>query len=508
MAGWASPVGSPPAWLVTTLALVATAAFVAALMPLRAHLSAATTALVLVLPVVGGVSAGGFGTGLVVTAACFLAYDYLFLPPYYTLYIAKAQDWVALGVYAVVMVLVARVVSDLRAARSESVDRARELRRLFDLSELLVKDLPGPELLQAIVDSVRSAFELSSVSLLLPRQGELQVVASAGSPVPGQPATGQGAMFAQAAAFAAGPGPVSMGPTPAHPGDYQAVALVASGKAVGLLAVRGAPGSPAQQELLKAFANHLALTLERASLREEALRARLLDEMEGLRRALVGAVSHDLRTPLATIKVSASTLVEAGASLSPDDARELAELVDAQADRLDRLVSNLLDMTRVQAGALVLRRQPVVVPDLLEEAVLVLGRSARREDLRWRARRDLPPVDADPVLARQILANPLDNAFRHSPPGAPVTVHAAEREDGRVEIRVSDSGPGVPPEDSSSVFQMFERREAGGRGGLGLAIAKAFVEAHGETIWMDPPTGQDGERGARFAFTLPRADIG
>ncbi len=502
MPGWASPAGRPPAWLVTALALVATAAFVAALMPLRAHLSAATTALVLVLPVVGGVSAGGFGTGLVVTAACFLAYDYLFLPPYYTLYIAKVQDWVALGVYAIVMVLVARVVSDLRAARSESVDRARELRRLFDLSELLVKDLPGPELLQAVVDSVRSAFELSSATLLLPRQGELQVVASAGSPVLDQPAHEGGAVFA------AGPGPVSMGPTPADPGNYQAVALVASGKAVGLLAVRGAPGSAAQQELLKAFANHLALTLERAGLREEALRARLLDEMEGLRRALVGAVSHDLRTPLATIKVSASTLVEAGAELSPDDARELAELVDAQADRLDRLVSNLLDMTRVQAGALVLRRQPVAVPELLEEAVLVLGRSARREDLRWRASRDLPPVDADPVLARQVLANLLDNAFRHSPPGAPVTVHAAEREDGRVEIRVSDSGPGVPAEDRSSVFQMFERREAGGRGGLGLAIAKAFVEAHGETIWMDPPTGQDAERGARFAFTLPRAEIG
>ena len=478
-------------------ALAATAVLAVVMLPLRPHLNAATTALVLVLPVAGGVMAGGFAAGLVAIAACFLTYDYLFLRPYYTLYIAKAEDWVALGVYAAVMVLVSRVVAVARAAQAQSQEKAQELRRLFDLSELLVRDLPGPEVLAAIVGSVKSAFDVEGVSLLLPEEGRLQVVASAGTPLPED----------EAAELAARPGPVNMNASGRAPGGYQAVALSASGRAVGLLAVRGSRGGPEEQELMRAFGNHLALALERASLREEALRARVLDEMEGLRRALVGAVSHDLRAPLATIKVAASTLLDDGATLDPADVVELAELVDAQADRLDRLVTNLLDMTRIQAGALELRRQPVALPDLLEEALLVLGSSARRSDVRWRSSSDLPLVDVDPVLVRQALANLLDNAFRHSPPGQPVTVHALARADGKVEVRVTDSGPGVPPSERAGVFQMFERREASGRGGLGLAIVRAFVEAHGETIWLEAAPGPGSGTGARFVLTLPSAGL-
>ena len=201
-------------------------------------------------------------------------------------------------------------------------------------------------------------------------------------------------------------------------GYFQTVALVATGQAIGLLAVRGSGGPKAEQELLRAFANHLALALERARLREEAVRARLLEEIDTLRRALVGAVSHDLRTPLATIKLSASALVDSGASLSPEDIKELAELVDAQADRLDRLVSNLLDMTRIQSGALELRRQPAALGDLVDEALLVLGRSGRSAEVDLVVPDDLPLVDVDHVLVRQVLANLLDNALRHSPPRA------------------------------------------------------------------------------------------
>jgi two-component system sensor histidine kinase KdpD len=229
----------------------------------------------------------------------------------------------------------------------------------------------------------------------------------------------------------------------------------------------------------------------------------LLEEVDRLRRALVGAVSHDLRTPLATIKVSASALLENGASLSPGDLKELAELIDAQADRLDRLVSNLLDMTRIQSGALELRRQPAAVADLVDEALLVLGRGGQAGDIRWRAPADLPLVDVDHVLVRQVLANLVDNALRHSPPGAPVTVSARRVAGEKVEVRVTDSGPGVPRAEQERIFQMFSRREAGGRGGLGLAISQAFVEAHGERIWVEDAGGRAGAKGARFVFTLP-----
>ncbi len=523
-------------------ALALTAVLTAVLLPLRPQLSGAPSALVLVVPVVVGVSIGGFGVGLLAAGACFLVYDFAFLPPYYTLYVRRDADWVALGVYAAVALIVARVVAAARSARAESQRRAADVRRLFDVSELLVRELPASLLLESIVSSVRSAFDLEGVALLLPVDGHLQPVASAGEPLPPEEAAHLSAGGAEPVSlrpvprrpaslrpaprrpfprrpfprrpFPRRPGPGRPSPTerildepfhartlPGRDGSWQAVALVAGSNAVGLLAVRGASGARDEQELLRAFANHLALALERATLREEALRARLLGEVDLLRRSLVGAVSHDLRTPLATIKLSASTLLESGSSLTPGDVKELASLVDAQADRLDRLVSNLLDMTRIQAGALELRRQPCAVADLVDEALAVLGRSGQNGEVSWQAPADLALVDVDAVLVRQALANLVDNAFRYSPDGATVTVAAREVAGQKVEVSVSDKGPGVPEEERTRIFQMFERREAGGRGGLGLAITQAFIEAHGERIWVGPADGG----GARFAFTLPIA---
>jgi two-component system sensor histidine kinase KdpD len=510
-----------PLALGVAAAIGLTAALTALLLPLRSDLGSATVALVLVVPVVAGVSVGGFGAGLVGVVACFLVYDYLFLPPYYTLYISRGSDWVALGVYAVVAVIVARVVAALRAARGEAQRRNEELRRLFDLSELLVREDAGSSLLQEIVSSVLSAFDLEGVALLLPVEGLFHPVASAGSALAPE----------EAAYFSGTSSPVRLGPLRA-PG-WQAVALAASGKAIGLLAVCGARGGHEEQELMRAFANHLAIALERSMLREEAMRARVLAEVDKLRRALVGAVSHDLRTPLATIKLSASTLLDSAASLPVGDLKELVELIDAQADRLDRLVVNLLDMTRLQAGALELRRQVLAIEDLVEEALAVLGRSSKSPDVVLEVPEGLPLVEVDPVLMRQAIVNLLDNAFRYSPPGAAVTIEARglgpqdapERADSklageltvaghgggandssghpRVEVAVTDCGPGVAEEDRERIFEMFERREAGGRGGLGLAIARAFIEAHGERIWVCLPRQEEG---ARFAFTLPQAE--
>jgi len=477
-------------------ALSLTGALAALLMPFRAELGPATVALVLVLPVVAGVSLGGFGAGVIGVAACFFVYDYLFLPPYYTLYISRGPDWVALVVYATVALMVARVVGALKAARQESQRRAEGLRRLFDVSELLVREDAGDSLLGRIVSSVREAFSLDGVALLLPVEGRLQPVAVAGSLLSPEEA---------AHLSVAGPSPVPLGPCPLEPPGWQAVAMVASQDAVGLLAVHGASGGAEEQELMRAFANHLALALERTSLREEAMQARVLAEVDKLRRALVGAVSHDLRTPLATVKLSASALVDGAGSLSPGDVKELGGLIDAQADRLDRLVVNLLDMTRLQAGALELRRQVVAVQDLVEEALAVLGRSGQGIDVLIGMPEDLPLVEVDPVLARQVLANLLDNALRYSPQGKPVTVEARSLGGPRpkVEVAVADGGPGVAEEDRERIFEMFDRREAGGRGGLGLAIARAFVEAHGERIWVEP-AGPEG--GARFCITLPRGE--
>ncbi len=473
--------------------LLSVVALSALMFPLRSHLSVATPALVLVIPVVIGVALGGFVAGLAATVFGFLVYDFVFIPPYYTLSVGAAQNWTALGVYAVVMIILSRLVARLGQARGDAQRRAAEVRRLFDLSELLVREAPASEVLDTIVTSVLQAFDLDGAALLLPVDGRLDLVASAGVPL-------SDLELEQLAAPARVP--VSLSAAVVRRGGIQAVALAASGAAIGLLALRGLPRIRHDRDLLRAFTNHLALALERAQLRERALRAQLLEEVDRLRRSLVGAVSHDLRTPLATIKVSTSTLLDADAPVTASDAKELLGLIDTQADRLDRLVSNLLDMTRIQSGTLDLRRRRISVSELVDDARSVLATSADLGRVTWQEQPGLPPVNVDPVLIGQVLANLIDNATRYAPGDTDVVVSARRGGDDRVQVSVVDLGPGVALDERASIFQMFNRREAGGRGGLGLAIAQAFVEVHGERIWVE----DNDPTGARFVFTLPVAE--
>ena len=234
----------------------------AVMFPLRSHLSEATTALVLVIPVVVGVSVGGFTAGVIAAGTGFLVYDLIFIPPYDTLSVGAAQNWIAPAVYAIVTVVVARVVARVNQARAEEQERTAELRRLFDVSELLVRESPMPELLDTIVTAVHQAFGLDGAALLLPIDGHLHLAASAGTSL-------SEAELRQLSAVA--PIPVSLESAVVAPSDVQAVALTTSDKAIGLLALRGLTGVRADHELLRAFANHLALALQRAQLREQAV---------------------------------------------------------------------------------------------------------------------------------------------------------------------------------------------------------------------------------------------
>ena len=461
----------------------------ATMVPLRSHLSLATPALVLVIPVVAGVIIGGFPAGVAGVAVGFLVYDYAFIPPYYTLTVGAAQNWTALGVYSIVMLLVAQVVANLRSARSEAQRREIEAQRLYELSELLVQDRSVGELLETIVGVVQTMFDVPAVALLLPADGRMTIAASAGEPLSDR----------DLRRFDPGSGiPVGVGTAREAAGELRAIALSASGRPVGLLALRGMPASGTDRASLGTFANHAALALERAQLREQAMRSELLEEVDRLRRALFGAVSHDLRTPLASMKVASSTLLDPSLSLSDADADELHSLIDAQIDRLTRLVTSLLDLTRFQAGVLTVRQSPRSVVDLVGETLGGMRPAMGERPLDVELPGMLPTVDVDPLLIGQVLANLLDNADRHGPPGSPITVTGEVRGD-RVALAVTDRGPGVPPGEREAVFEGFVRFDTGGRAGLGLSIAKTFVEAHGERIWVEDVAGE----GARFVFTLP-----
>jgi two-component system sensor histidine kinase KdpD len=398
----------------------------------------------------------------------------------------------ALVVYVVVMVLVARIVSRLDAARSQADQREREIRRLFELTEMLIGDKPVPELLALIVSTVHDAFEMDSVALLLPSGPHLEVAAAAGTPLTAD----------ELSRITPAPGtPASLVTASREAHQIQSVALSTTGRPIGLLGLRGPQLSRHDRDLLLTFANHIALTVERAQLREEALRTELLDGIDRLQKSLMGAVSHDLRTPLATIKISASTLRNPAADIDDGERQELLALIDDQVDRLNRLVTNLLDMNRVQSGALALRRQPIAVVDLVTEAVRGLAGLAGAARVRLDLPANLPLVDVDHLLVGQVLTNLLDNASRYAPEGTVISVTGRIRPDGLVEVAVADRGPGVRPDDRAAVFQMFTGRGSAGGSGVGLWIAKAFLEAHGQTIWVEDTAGQ----GARFTFTLPVA---
>ena len=476
----------------TGAALVSMALLTLAMLPVRSHLSIATTALILIVPVVIGVVNGGLTAGVFSVIAGFLVYDFFFIPPYWTLWVGAPQNWVALGVYVVVMLPVAGVVATMNATRAKERRQSLEIRQLFQLSDLLVEDQPLDVLLRVIVTALAEVFDSSQVALLLPQNGELQVVASAGAPI----------SETQRRRVVPGPGTTTSLEAQTGHGGLLTLALTAAGRPVGLLVLSGEGASTDDREPLLLFANHAALALERAQLREAALQASLTEAVARLSKTLVAAVSHDLRSPLASIKAASSTLTDTELSLTPETYQNLAGLIDVQADRLAELVQNLLDMSRIQSGVLTPRCTITSVSDLLHDAVSGLATTLRNHVVAIDVAPELPPVDIDMALIARVLANLLENAVRYAPPGTAITVQAEQLNDDAIRVSVMDHGPGVSPEQRAEVFGLPARRNNDTGAGLGLTIARTFVEAHGQHIWVeDAPDG-----GAMFCFTLSIAN--
>lgn len=480
----------------TAAALAGMAVLTFVMLPLRDSMSTATTALILVVPVVIGVVTGGFAAGAVSVAAGFLVYDFFFIPPYLTLWVGAPQNWAALGVYAVVMLPVARVVAGMNVARAKELRQGRQLRELFELSDLLVGDKPLDVLLPVIVTSLAELTGARQVALFLPAGDRLQIAALAGDPLSDE----------QSREVLPSPGvPATLKPRYPQRPSLTVLALSASGRPVGLLALSADAAARHEREPLLLFANHIALAVERAQLREEALRTRVNAEMARLAKTLVAAVAHDLRAPLASLKASSSTLADPGLAISAGARQDLAVTIDAQADRLAGLVRSLLDMSRIAAGVLRPRRSVFSVAALVADVLRDPPPAWQEHEIRCEIADGLPPADADHVLMSRVLANLVDNAVRHSPAGAPVTVRACLRDAGpgggaaTIEVCVTDAGPGVPPARREEIFGLFPRREHDAGAGLGLTIARTFVEAHGQRIWVEDAPGG----GARFCFALP-----
>ncbi|MFB7128875.1 ATP-binding protein [Kitasatospora sp. NPDC056273] len=418
--------------------------------------------------------------------------NYYFTPPLHTFTINEPQNIMAVAIFTIVGISVASVV-DLAARRTQQAARSQtEAQTLSALAGTVLRGAPnGDGVLTALMEQVRETFGQESAALL-----ERPDPLSAWAPV-----------------ATAGPRP------PERPEEADVDVPVGDSLA---LVLRGRVLPGADRRLLGAFAAQAAVVLERRRLAREAAEARREAEGNRIRTALLAAVSHDLRTPLAGIKASVSSLRSADVDWAPEDEAELLAGIEAGADRLDHLINNLLDMSRLQTGTVT----PLIQETDLDEVVPFALGGVPLESVRLEVPETLPMVRADGGLLERSLANLVENAVKYSPDGVRVLVKADElRQPGRparVELRIVDRGPGVPEDAKERIFAPFQRYGDAPRGagvGLGLAVARGFVEAMDGTVTAeDTPGGgltmvvslpvverppEPGERGGEGGGPLP-----
>src|SRR5215218_7756582 len=494
-------VGGPRGALGYAVAIGGTVLVTAPLLAIRSEASKTTVVLAYLLVVTAAAAAGGLGPGITAAGLGFLAFDVLFLQPYHHIIVDDPQDYLSLGVYLLVAVVVSLLVATSERRRAQAERRERETRMLFDLSTSLVAHGSLTDTLRGVVSTVRSLFDLAGCAIVLPSGDGIQLAA-----VDGEVSDDLDERFASTPAQTSVqvPGPAGAA---LEPGRALTVPMRSGEHVVGaLVVVAGGPGSSgfgeAERRVLATFANQAALAVEQGQQEEQRNRALALQETDRLRTALLNSVSHDLRTPLASIKASASSLLDRDIQWSDAEREEFLATINTEVDRLTRLVHNLLDMSRIEAGAL--------DPRLVESSVAeVVGPVVRRARAASRQRVDvdvpdeLPSVLVDPVRLDQVLTNLLDNARAYAA-GGPVQV-VARQAGGTVELRVVDHGPGIPGPERERIFDQFYRLKGGGKRpegtGMGLAICRGIVEAHGGRLRAETTPGG----GATFVLTLPVA---
>ncbi len=449
-------------WLVAMAATLCTTAVIGGVLQFS---SIPNITLLYLFPVVA--VAGGWGRRPAIGAALLasLSFDWFFVQPVHAFTVDDPAEWLALVVLLLAAVFTANLTAALRQQAQEARQQAWEAGTLRTLASTLAAAHDLPELLELGREQAIAVFHCSSCVIDLAE--ETQPVES-----------------------------------------ELALPLRTPRGKLGLLRLAGAAGNATAEweagPLLHAFAAQLALAIERVRLQEEATQAEVLRRTDDLRSTLLSAVSHDLRTPLAAIKAAATSLLQHDVEWSEAEREGFARSINGGVDRLNRLVANVLDLSRIEAGALRLDLEEYLLEDLINEAAAQVAHLFVAGQLRIEPFADpaaLHWVRVDPILVEQVLVNLLENAAKYSPAGGPVTVR------GRLEcdealLEIEDRGPGIAADEREKVFERFYRVTHHGRAagaGIGLAVCKGVVEAHGGRIWVSPRRGG----GSTFAISLP-----
>jgi two-component system, OmpR family, sensor histidine kinase KdpD len=469
------------------IALLGSAGLTAVLLPIRSDLTPLSKGFFYLIVVIAAAAAGGLGPGILASVLGFLLFNFFFLPPFNTFIIGRGEFVFVLFVFLGISVLISLVVARASERAEAAEGREAELRILQDLSSSLVEIAPGPDAYRTLLEQILDRFSFDAAALFVQDEGEVRGLR-------------------EEMTVGAESGSIELRTNPAAPGPPQErLALAIGPRVVGLLVLRGdrPPLSPAESRVLRAVCDQLALVIERDRLLRSATKAEVYRQSDEMRRALLAAVSHDLRTPLAAIKTSATDLLDEDVQRSDEDRREALQAIDRESDRLNDLIANLLDMSRIELGVLKPRTSSVVVDETLATAVDAVR---ARWPVCWiRSSLDGVVVRADPVFLGRVMDNLLENAARAAASAEDTAVEVlGDRSGDRWVVRVRDHGAGVDDSSKEALFYPFYRLD--GRNvrlgpGLGLAIAKGFLSLMGGDIWVEETPGG----GATFAFSLPAA---
>ncbi len=493
-----APAKAPAGWrgYATSLALVVAATLIGEVV--ARFLSPTNLVMIYLLAVVYSAIRSGFRPAILTAFLSVLAFDFFFVPPHLTFAVSDTEYLLTFAALFIVGAVISRLVSQAREQTRAIRVREEQTAALYALSRDLAAEMKIVAMLEAAIRHIAETME-AEVVFLLPKGQALEVAAAS----PGLSLDDNEkavALWTYHNGQAAGRCTDTLSSA-----DMLYIPMQAAGAVVGVLGVKTSDpaecAAPPQRRLLEAFASQTALAIERAHLAGAAGRAKLLEATQRLESALLNSVSHDLRTPLASITGALSSLREEAGGLPPQARHELLETAYEEAQRLNRFVGNLLDMTRIEAGALKVKAEPCDVQDLVGSALNAAGQRLGGRQVLTDVPSDLPHVPMDFVLMTQVMVNLLDNALKYSPPGSPVEVGARVRGD-RLEIGVADHGPGIPEEDLERVFDKFyrvSRPDSTTGTGLGLVISKGIVKAHGGRIWAE----NRSEGGARVVVALP-----
>lgn len=446
----------------------------AILVLLRQVLSFTVVSMLFFVPVGLSTALWGLVPGILSALCAFLALNYFFVNPYYSFMVHHPQDLLVLVIFFVVAVVINQLVGRIRISLERATDREQETAWLYELSNSLAGLSDSRAIARTLAERVMAIFQPKVVQINLEGAGEI------------------------------GPFLIRLPANSLPEGKYACIEPLQTARRLwGELGLwrDGHPLSVSKEQLLHTFASQGALAVERAYLAQAEQRAKLLEDSDRLKSTLLSSVSHELRTPLATIKASVTSLRSKTVEWDSEARQELLEAIDEETDHLNHLVGNLLDMTRIEAGAIQPQRKWNVLAEIVHSAIERLSNVSQHHQIVPEVSDELPLVPVEYIQMERVFVNLISNSIKYSPEQTAIRIVAKVQDKQMMRVQVSNQGPHVPEEHLERIFDKFYRITDADRvtgTGLGLSICKAFVEAHGGRIWAE-----NLPDGFTINFTIP-----